>query len=243
MHIQLLVIGAIATIVFLILRIKKGGLPAAVAKTCASVFFVFTGLAAALDSLPNYRDFQFGFVEFNPWSFFIVGGLVCAMLGDIWLDFKYVYLENSNEFTALGMAFFTATQVLYFVGAFNCFKWNDNELYIYISIAVAAIFALIAVFGERRILKVHFGKFKPIAAVYTAVLGFVTAFTVCCAVSDSANTGAKMMVIGEVLLLISDLILCGTYFGEGKNKKKQVLANHIIYYIAQYVIAYSILYI
>lgn len=240
MHIQLLVIGAIATIVFLILRIKKGGLPAAVAKTCASLFFVFTGLAAALDSLPGFNSFSFGFAQFNPWCFFIVGGLVCALIGDIWLDFKYVYLENSNEFTALGMSFFIATQLLYFVGAFNCFKWNNNDIYIHISIAVAAVFALITVFGERKILKVHFGKFKPIAASYTAVLGFVTAFTICCAISDKNNTGAKIMAVGEILLIISDMILCGTYFGEGKNNKKYVLANHIIYYISQYLIAYSI---
>ena len=171
MHIQLLVLGAIATIVFLILRVKKGGLPAAVAKTCASIFFVFTGLASAFDTLPAFGSLSVGFTTFNPWSFYIIGGLVCAVLGDLWLDLKYTYLENSNEFTALGMSFFLGTQVLYFVGAFNCFKWNDNASYIYASIVVGAIFALICVFGERRFLKVKFGKFKAISAVYSGVLG------------------------------------------------------------------------
>ena len=112
MHIQLLVLGAIATIVFLILRVKKGGLPAAVAKTCASIFFVFTGLASAFDSLPAFGSLSVGFATFNPWSFYIIGGLVCAVLGDLWLDLKYTYLENSNEFTALGMSFFLGTQTV-----------------------------------------------------------------------------------------------------------------------------------
>lgn len=240
MHIQLLVLGAIATIVFLILRVKKGGLPAAVAKTCASIFFVFTGLASAFDTLPAFGSLSVGFATFNPWSFYIIGGLVCAVLGDLWLDLKYTYLENSNEFTALGMSFFLGTQVLYFVGAFNCFKWNDNASYIYASIVVGAIFALICVFGERRFLKVKFGKFKAISAVYSGVLGFVMVFTICCAISDGESQGAKLMALGEVLLWISDMILVKTYFGEGMNKKKHVLWNHILYYAAQYLIAVSI---
>ncbi len=240
MLIQLTVLGVIATIVFLILRIKKGGLPAAVAKTCASIFFVFTGLAAIFDTIPAFNELTIGFATFNPWSFFIVGGLVTAAFGDLWLDLKYTYLESSNEFTALGFSFFLATQVLYFVAAFNCFKWNSNPAYIYVAIAVAAIFALIAVFGERRILKVKFGKYKAISAVYSAVLGFVMTFTICCAIADGNSTGAKMMAIGEVIMWISDMILMKTYFGEGRNRKKDVLWNHILYYAAQYLIAYSI---
>lgn len=242
MHIQLLVLGVIATIVFLILRIKKGGLPAAAAKACASAFFVFTGLASAIDALPAYNQMMVGFADFNPWCFYLVGGLVCALIGDLWLDLKYVYLEDSNEFTALGLAFFLGAQLLYFTAAFNCFVWNNNMVYLYISAAVAAIFALITVFGERRILKVHFGKFKAIAACYTAALGFTLTFTVCCAISTGFSIAAVLMTVGEIALLISDVILCGTYFGVGKNKKKNVLANHIIYYIAQYILAFSIFY-
>ena len=240
MLIQLTVLGVIATIVFLILRVKKGVLPAAVAKTCASIFFVFTGLAAVFDTIPAYNELTIGFATFNPWSFFIVGGLVLAAFGDLWLDLKYTYLESSNEFTALGISFFLATQVMYFVAAFNCFKWNSNPTYIYVAIAVAAIFALITVFGERRVLKVKFGKYKPICAVYAASLGFVMVFTICCAIADSGNSGAKVMAIGEVLLWLSDMILMKTYFGEGRNRKKDVLWNHILYYAAQYLIAYSI---
>lgn len=243
MHIQLLVLGAIATIVFLVLRIKKGGLPAAAAKACASAFFVFTGLASAIDAMPSYNQLMVGFMDFNPWCFILVGGLICSLIGDLWLDLKYVYLENSNEFTALGMAFFLGAQLLYFASAFNCFVWGNNMAYIYASVVVAAIFALITVFGERRILKVHFGKFKPIAACYTAALGFTTTFSICCAISTGFSTSALLMMIGEILLLISDAILCGTYFGVGKNTKKYVISNHVIYYIAQYALALSIFYI
>ena len=46
LHIPLLVIGVAATIAFLILRIKKGGLSAAIVKTGASVLFVLTAMGA-----------------------------------------------------------------------------------------------------------------------------------------------------------------------------------------------------
>ena len=38
-----------------------------------------------------------------------------------------------------------------------------------------------------------------------------------------------------------DLILSGTYFGEGKNRPVDIVTNHVTYYIAQFVIAGSLL--
>ncbi|MBR1811308.1 MAG: hypothetical protein IJ766_06645 [Clostridia bacterium] len=243
MHIQLLVVGIVATIVFLILRIKKGGLPAAVAKTCASVLFILTGLASAMDAMPYFKKVVIGYANFNPWVLLYIAGLVCALLGDLFLDLKYVYLEDSDTHTYLGMVFFLATQIFYFIGAFNVFRWGSNLTYIYIAIAVTAIFELVILFGERKLLKVKFGKFKAISAVYSGALAFTTTFTICCAFATGFSTGALMMAAGQVFFLISDLILSGTYFGVGKNTKKHVLWNHILYYLAQFLIATAIYYI
>lgn len=247
LHIPLLVLGVAATIAFLILRIKKGGLTAAVAKTGASVLFVLTGLGAFMDSLPLYGTAMIGINQINAWALCYVAGLVFAILGDLFLDLKYVYLEDSDKFTFLGFSSFIGTQVMYFIGAFNCYRWSPagtyDYKYIWISIIVAAVFVLAIVFGEKKILKVKFGKFKAISAVYSGILSFTTAFTVCCAVATGFSTPAALMALGEILFLLSDLILSGTYFGVGKNRKKDILSNHILYYAAQFIIAFAIFYI
>ena len=240
LHIPVLVLGVAATIAFLILRVKKGGLPAAVAKTCASVMFVLTGIAAAMDSMPYFKEPVIGLSKFNPWVMLFIAGLVCAVLGDLFLDLKYTYLEDSDAHTFLGFSFFIATQVFYFMAMQNVFLWKNDPKFIYIPFGVAVIFVLCVIFGEKKILKVTFGKFKAISAVYSGILSFTTAFAVCCMISSGFKPGAIMVAVGEVLFLISDLILSGTYFGVGKNTKKDVILNHVFYYAAQFVISAAI---
>ena len=176
LHIPVLVLGVAATIAFLILRVKKGGLPAAVAKTCASVMFVLTGIAAAMDSMPYFKEPVIGLSKFNPWVMLFIAGLVCAVLGDLFLDLKYTYLEDSDAHTFLGFSFFIATQVFYFMAMQNVFLWKNDPKFIYIPFGVAVIFVLCVIFGEKKILKVTFGKFKAISAVYSGILSFTTAF-------------------------------------------------------------------
>ena len=53
----------------------------------------------------------------------------------------------------------------------------------------------------------------------------------------------NIMFVGLVFFLISDLILSGTYFGEGKDRPVDVITNHAAYYIAQFIIATSIAFI
>ena len=52
-----------------------------------------------------------------------------------------------------------------------------------------------------------------------------------------------MLFVGGVFFLISDLILSGTYFGEGKDRPVDIVTNHMTYYIAQYLIALSIAFV
>ena len=42
-----------------------------------------------------------------------------------------------------------------------------------------------------------------------------------------------------MLFAASDLILGGTYFGQGHNRPGDVIANHTLYYAAQFLIAVS----
>jgi hypothetical protein len=48
---------------------------------------------------------------------------------------------------------------------------------------------------------------------------------------------------GAVLFAVSDLILSGTYFGRGKERPVDLLLNYLTYYPAQFLIAWSLLYL
>ena len=52
-----------------------------------------------------------------------------------------------------------------------------------------------------------------------------------------------MMFIGGILFAISDLVLSGTYFGEGKERPIDFILNYITYYGAQFTIAFSIMFL
>ena len=53
----------------------------------------------------------------------------------------------------------------------------------------------------------------------------------------------NFMFVGGVLFLLSDLILSGTYFGEGKRRPVDIVTNHVAYYAAQFVIASAVMFI
>ena len=59
--------------------------------------------------------------------------------------------------------------------------------------------------------------------------------------SGFTNTGLLILFIGAVLFAVSDLILNLTYFAEGHEKPIDIISNSIIYYVAQYLIAFSLL--
>ena len=53
----------------------------------------------------------------------------------------------------------------------------------------------------------------------------------------------NMLFAAGALFAISDLILSGTYFGIGKTRPVDLITNTVTYYCAQYLIAFSLLFI
>ena len=54
------------------------------------------------------------------------------------------------------------------------------------------------------------------------------------------NACCVMMFVASIFFAVSDFILSGTYFGEGKSRPVDIITNHATYYIAQYLIALSL---
>lgn len=228
-----LALGIVATIAFLVKRVKEGGVKAAMLKAFASTLFVATGVAAA-STVIGYRI---------SIALFVVMGLVMGLMGDIWLDLKWVYPETNDTYTFAGFGSFMIGHFFYLAGLFIHYADFSKPLYIVIPAVVALLLGGGVVILEKP-MKMVYGKFKAITGVYGFVLGFMTFLSGSLALMHNfEEMTLNFMFVGGVLFLLSDLILSGTYFGEGKRRSVDIVTNHVAYYAAQFVIASAVLFI
>ena len=229
-----LALGIVATIAFLVKRVKEGGVKAAMLKAFASTLFIATGVAAAA-SVIGADKFSF--------ALFVVMGLVMGLMGDIWLDLKWVYPETNDTYTFAGFGSFMIGHFFYLAGLFIHYADFTKPLYIVIPAVVALLLGGGVVILEKP-MKMVYGKFKAITGVYGFVLGFMTFLSGSLALMHNfREMTLNFMFVGGVLFLLSDLILSGTYFGEGKRRPIDIVTNHVAYYAAQFVIASAVLFI
>ncbi len=226
----LLAIGITATIIFLVLRVKKGGIAALYAKAIASCCFIATALAA----MNRNRVF----LEFGT---LILAGLILGMLGDIWLDLKWIYLQDKDLYLYAGFISFLLGHLCFITAIFRSAPWNSFS--IIMSIVLALVIGLIAILMEKP-LKMKYGKFKLIVFLYSCTLALtMTASMMTAYITKFKLSAWIVMSVGALLFLLSDLVLSGMYFGENKNTKGNIILNHTLYYAAQFCMAATILFI
>ncbi len=93
-------------------------------------------------------------------------------------------------------------------------------------------------------MKLRYGKFKPVVAVYGVLLFSTLLLSGSLALLHGWRENTlNLFFSGAVLFAISDLILSGTYFGKGKERPVDLLLNYLSYYPAQFRIAFSLLYL
>lgn len=226
-----LVLGLAALCFFLKLRVKKCSARATVSKAFVSVFFLLSWIVAAyIKQMPLFAAF-------------VGGGLIFGLLGDIWLDLKFCYAPDNDFYTRMGFLSFAIGHFFFCAGVIagvTVFK----PVAILPACGVALVAALVVFFGEKA-MKLKYGAYKIISTLYGAVLFFMAAFAFFAALFAGLreNMHLVVMAVGGVLFVLSDLILSGTYFGEGKNRPVDVISNHVLYYAAQFVIAASVLFL
>ena len=227
-----IVLGAIALTLFLLEKIRNYSVKAAMIKSVTSLLFIAT-CAVGL-----YKNGS------HKLALFVILGLLLGLLGDIWLDFKYVYKENDKPFTYAGFTMFGLGHLLYIAGMIVEYVNKDtNPLYVIIPIAVGILAGVVNVLLEK-IMKLEFKEMKWIVCLYGAIL-FSMMFT---AISFSIMTQFQnatliMIAAGGILFAISDLVLSGTYFGQGKERPVDIIINSVTYYMAQYTIAFAVFFI
>lgn len=225
------VLGALAlvlTIVFIVVRVKWGGLIGVYTKTLASVGFLTLGLFGIYTNGATLP------------SIFIVLGLLFGLIGDIVLDLKIVYKQDNDHHLNAGMISFLLGHIMYFIALTIIFV-NQFASKLWIGLLIAAIIALVftvcIMLLAKPLLKLEFGKFKTLTAIYTFALVFMTAYAF---VGGAFNSQLMIFAVGLLLFLLSDLVLSNQYFGTKANDKLFTIINHALYYLAQITIAVAI---
>lgn len=218
-------LGAVFLVLFILKCKNERSVGGVFLKNAVSIFFILT---AAVGLIQNPSRVEYGTL--------ILVGLAFGMLGDIYLDQKWVYPNDMKKYLYAGFVSFGIGHLFYIPAMVRAagieLKW----------LLIPAAAGLVVAVGNlllEKPMKQNFGEYKVIVTVYGFILAFMAATAVTCAVL----TGEKTFVVfaaGGVFFLISDLILSPMYFGEGKNTPMNFILNHVTYYLGQYLIAFSV---
>ena len=116
-------------------------------------------------------------------------------------------------------------------------------LHLILPVVFAVIFT-VGVLVLEKPMKVKYGNFKTIVVCYSFILALMMGMSGSLAIMHSfKNMTLNLMFVGGIFFVVSDLILSGTYFGEGKERPVDLISNIVIYYIAQFAIAFSVLFL
>ena len=223
-----IIIGVLVMIAFLVLRVMRGGLVAMFIKVVTSVCFIGTAFAAFAY---NGENFEYGIP--------VIMGLIFGLLGDVWLDMKYVYNEHNHIYTYAGIVCFIVNHIFYvpaIITKYTEFKW----WYAALIVIASMIFAVVTIALEKP-MKVNYGRYKVILLIYGVFLAGTMFTSIFGILFNGFSTRFLMLSVASVLFTLSDLVLSSIYFKEGGNTKPNVIINHLLYYAAQFTFASTLL--
>lgn len=235
MYPLLLVCGAVLLFVYIREKIKAYSVKALILKSIVSVLFVAIGVYGSWLSAAR------GTVSLLcP---FVVLGLLFGLLGDIWLDLKYVFPEKDGPFTYAGFCVFGVGHILYITGMLLSYYPTGKPMTVIVPILLAAVMSVGNAVLEKP-MKLHYGKLKPVVIAYGVLLFGMVLISGSLALAHGwKETPLNLLFIGGVFFAISDLILSGTYFGVGKERPIDLALNYITYYSAQFLIASALVFL
>lgn len=221
-----LVLGIICTVIFIYKREANSSHFALLLKTSSSMMFIMTAIVAVYY---NKGDMRYGLL--------IALGLVFSMLGDIWLDLKWIYPRDIKYYLYGGFVFFMLGHVCYTsaMGLSNGITLKE----LLICFIAPAIVCAGMQFAAKP-LKLDFTGYKFITALYTFFLTLTLSMSILTAIKTGGARSQVMMSTGATLFFLSDLVLSNTYFGTNKDTRPYIVSNHALYYLGQFMIAMSV---
>lgn len=235
LEIILLVLCVALATLFIIVRVKWGGLKGLITKTVASFGFVTSAILGLVMSDAT---------ELSKWAVGLIAvGLLCGMVGDIILDLKVVYPNNDNYYLNTGMGSFFLGHIFYIIAFSLLIDGNISDynstvqmfgctVPLLITIGVSVVLTL-AITLSSKMMGLKFGKFLWQTIGYTFILSCSMVYTL---VLSIMGGGLWLAFVGMVLFFLSDVVLSFQYFGGKLEDKKLIAVNHALYYAAQIVL-------
>ncbi len=216
--------GAILLVIYIIMCHKQRNVKGLFVKSFVSVCYLLT---CAFAILSNPEQYYFGVLV-------MVGGIL-GLMGDIYLDQKWMYDEHRDDYLRIGFICFGLGHVFYIWALYRMVVLEPIHRIMPLIIGLA--FVIFTLLTEKPT-KQHYGKFKPFVAGYGLMLGYTTALSI----RIFRLTGYKFALffgLGCAFFAISDIVLSQMYFGKNKNNSVTFTINIIAYYLAQFLIALS----
>lgn len=228
MCIVFIMLGAGALAEYIPAKLKEYSVATTLKKTLVSVFFILTAVAAL-------------FVSHSSFGLFVLAGLVFGLIGDIMLDLKFVYPRDDTVYTYAGFISFAAGHACYITGLLAFYADFSRPLYFLIPAAAGIGAGFFAGYAGEPLLDLKYGKMRNTVTAYGSILFAMMFISIGLAVMNGFNCiTLNMMSVGAVLFAVSDLVLSGTYFGQGKDGAPYIIANYLTYYPAQFIIALAV---
>ncbi|MDO4815014.1 MAG: lysoplasmalogenase family protein [Bacillota bacterium] len=226
----ILALGIVILFFYVKEKIKAYSIKSLILKAAVSCCFMGIAAAAAMDCTKPV------------FAFCTIMGLLLGLLGDIWLDLKFVHPEADAPYTFAGFWSFAIGHALFITGLLATYADFSKPLYFIIPVVVATVVGIGNVYAGP-IMKLDYGKFANITKFYGSILFSMTLIAGSLALMNGFGVKTlNLMFIGGVSFIISDLVLSGTYFGKGHEKPIDFILNYVFYYGAQFIIAFSILF-
>ncbi len=229
----LLCAGAITLVCYIREKLRAYSLKAVYLKTLVSALFLAVGVTGAFRCAGAGKE--------SLLCPFVLMGLLFGLLGDIWLDLKYVFPEKDESFTYAGFCVFGIGHVLYVVGMLLVWAPEGKPLTVLLPFLLALLMSAGTALLEKP-MGLRYGKMKPTVIAYGFLLFSTGTVSGLLAVLHGWRVPALNLIFaGGVLFALSDLVLSGTYFGTGKDRPIDIILNYLTYYPAQFLIASSLL--
>ena len=220
----LIVLGVLMSIVFIVSKVTNYSFKTIIFKSIASLFFVALGIVCMCLN-------QSGHILFK------------ILLGDVFLGFKYITNKTKKMWILLGGFAFGLGHIFYAVGLLVGFYVPGNPIFIILPFVLPLVFIGIYYPISRKV-GIDFGKLLPFGLAYIYCLTTVLSSSLSMVILHQFNvTTLVMFFVGAISFACSDFMLTGAYFKPGKRPGWYNATYSVFYYIAQFVIAFSIFFL